>query len=400
MTGHSLPPAIVLGGSYNAVSVARSLSRLGVEVSAIGNGTSSIRYSRHCASFEDLGTGSGVQERWMEWLTRTRSGAVLLPCDDDALELIARNRSRLLALGYRPFEADDEVLLAMLDKDETYRLARRIGVASPLTAAVRTETDLQDLQDLRFPCALKPIHSHVFAHKFGRSLKAFTVNSRGELDALLAELLELGIEMLVTEIVPGAEDQFGGYYAYMEDGEPLFELTKRKLRQYPPVFGMGCYHVTTHDAEVAEVGLRFLRGVGARGLANVEVKRDERDGELKLIECNHRFTAINELLRLAGVDVAAYTYSRLAGVPVDPPGEYRDGVRLWYPFQDSRAALAMMRSGTLSLGQWMRSIGHRQHMPLFEISDPLPTLGLGQARLRRRVARAVRGRARAAAQPA
>lgn len=386
-----LPPAVVLGGSYNAVSVTRSLSRIGVEVTALGDAMGAVRHSRHCDRFVDLGTGEDVQSSWMRWLEdEAGDGAALLPCDDDGLELIARNRGELAGWGYRPFEADDDVVLAMLDKDRSYELARQIGVPAPRTAAIREQADLAlPLDSFEFPCALKPIHSHLFAHAFGRSLKAFTVHDREELESRLRELLGLGIEMLVTEIVPGAENSFVGYYTYVDDrGEHLFELTKRKLRQFPPVFGMGCYHVTTgSDPDVIEAGRQFIEGVGARGLANVEMKRDARDGTLKLIECNHRFTAINELLRIAGADLAAFAYNRLVGRPGPSLAGFRGGVRLWYPLQDTRAALRLRRDGVLTAAGWLRSIAHHQHTPLFEWRDPGPTVGLTTARLRRAIRR-------------
>ena len=385
-----LPPAVVLGGSFNAVSVTRSLGRIGVDVTALGDPMSAVHGSRHCRNFVDLGRGEGMQSRWLEWLGQAGGeGAVLLPCDDDGLELIARNRRALVDLGYRPFEADDDVVLAMLDKDHSYRLAREIGVRAPLTAAIRGYSDLDgSLDAFRYPCALKPIHSHLFARAFGRSLKAFTVNDRPELDRRLQELLALDLEMLVTEIVPGGEDQFVGYYSYIDaDGQPLFNLTKRKLRQFPPDFGMGCYHITSADPEVVEVGSRFVRGVGVRGLANVEMKRDARDGELTLIECNHRFTAINELLRIAGADLAAFAYNQLVGRPNPALDGYRTGVRFWYPMQDTRSAARLHRRGSLSLGGWVRSVAHRQHTPLFEWSDPRPTFTLARARLLRSLKR-------------
>jgi D-aspartate ligase len=383
------PDAVILGGSYNAVSVARSLGRAGVSVWALGTERSAVRHSRYCAHFDDLGWDADVQDRWLDWLDRGPRGAVLVPCDDDGLELIARNRATLVELGYLPFEADDEVVLAMLDKDRAYELARGVGVPAPRTATVRTTEDLASLVDgLSYPCALKPVHSHRFAYRYGQALKAFTVHDQAELESRLAELIPLGIEMLVTEIIAGAEDQFVGYYTYIDErGEPLFNLTKRKLRQQPPVFGIGCYHITTDDPEVVEAGLRFVRGVGVRGLANVEFKRDATDSALKLIECNHRITAPTEMLRIAGADVALFTYNRLAGRPLPSVDSYRPGVRLWMPAQDARAFATLRRSGDLTLAEWVRSIAHRQHFPVFEWRDPKPTLAGNAGRLARRLRR-------------
>ena len=70
------------------MSVARSLAAAGVHVTALGHSASPVRHSRACARFVDLGREDGVQDRWLRWLAGAPAGAVLLPCDDDALELL------------------------------------------------------------------------------------------------------------------------------------------------------------------------------------------------------------------------------------------------------------------------------------------------------------------------
>ena len=206
----------------------------------------------------------------------------------------------------------------MLDKHRTYALAGELGIDAPHTFTVRTPTDIDAVADrVSYPCALKPVHSHAFERRTGSGMKAFVVADADELRERFAETVELGVEMIVTEIIPGADDQFFSYYSYLdEDGEAAVRtLTKRKLRQYPIQFGSGCFHDDDGDPEVAELGWAFFEGVGLRGLANVEFKRDARDGRLKLIECNHRFTAATEQFRIAGIDIALFTYCRLVGRP-------------------------------------------------------------------------------------
>jgi D-aspartate ligase len=396
---HDTPPAVLLGGTANAVSVARSLAAAGVCVVALGNAGSPVRRSRSCALFVDLGREDGVQDRWLDWLAEGPGGAVVLPCDDDGLELVATHRRRLTALGYLPIEADDRVALEMLDKNRTYELARRIGIPAPRTVTVRTAADVDAVADgLAYPCALKPVHSHRFQRRTGTGIKAYVVKDAAELRDRFAYTREMGVEMLVTEIIPGPDDQIFGYHSYLDErGEPLFGVTKRKLRQHPVGFGLGSYHETTNDAEVARLGDAFLRGVGVRGLANVEFKRDARDGVLKLIECNHRFTAPNEQIRIAGVDLALIAYNRVLGLPLPPVDGYRAGVRLWHPGADARAFLALRRRGELSLAQWVRSVARTQHFPLFRWADPRPSLGLHAVRARRVVGKRLARRGAAAA---
>ena len=59
-------PAIVMGGCQNALSVARNLSRHGIEVIAVNYPHEAIRFSRH-ARYIKLG-GEGTPSAWEEFL--------------------------------------------------------------------------------------------------------------------------------------------------------------------------------------------------------------------------------------------------------------------------------------------------------------------------------------------
>ncbi len=396
------PPVILLGGGTVAVSVARSLGEHGIEVHALGDAEwDTVGHSRFCASFVNVGHGH-AQERYLEWLAARPLGeAVVFPCHDESLELVARKRSELEALGYRAVESNDDVLLAMLDKERSYQLAEQVGVGVPRRFVLESEDDIDaglEASGVAFPCALKPLHSHLFARRFGFSTKVILLPDRAALTRVAGDLSSLGSKMMVTEIVPGPEDAYCSLYTYLDErGEPLLRFTKRKLRQYPIGFGLGTYHTTTDDSEVVRVGLQFCQGIGLRGPACVEFKRDARDGRLKLIECNHRFTLASELLRYAGVNLPLLAYRRLTGAAAPAVDGYRTDVRLWVPLTDAKAFREYRRSDQLGAAQWLGSLLHAQHFPLFDPRDPGPSLGMTWRRGRRfarRVTKRLPGRAR------
>ncbi|MFC5997942.1 hypothetical protein ACFP6A_04280 [Quadrisphaera sp. GCM10027208] len=400
------PDAVVLGGSSNSLAVARSLSRQGVRVHGLsdGAGGSLLRYSRHVAGFVEATSASRAPQVWDDWLDRAPDGAVLLPCSDIALEYLATRRPALTARGLRPPESDDDVTLAMLDKQQTYQLARAVGVRAPRTATLEAGADLDRVAaDFTFPCAVKPRHSHRFAQVFG--VKAVVVRDVDELRRTLTAIDEAGLSVLLTEIVPGRDDAYCSYYTYLTpDGEALLHFTKRKPRQNPPGFGLGTLHESDWVPEAAREGLRFFRGVGLTWIGNVEFKVDARDGGLTLIECNPRFTAADRLVQNAGVDLAGVAYRRAVGLDVPPVADFATGVRQWHPWEDAQAFWAYRSAGQLSTGDWVRSLARRQHLPVFDRDDPAPTLvhdarfllgkGRGAARRARRAVTAA-GRPRA-----
>lgn len=371
-----------------SLAVARSLSQAGIDVYALGDRTDPLRHSRHRREFVPVESGTAMQAQMLDWLADGPGEGVVLPCSDEGVELIGRHRARLVSLGYAVTEANDEAMLDMLDKERTYGRALRAGVPAPWVGTVRSLEEARTAGErVGYPCALKPRHSHRFAHHFTNTKKAFVARDPVELERALEQTVPLGLEMMIAEIVPGPDD-FPSCYSFLDErGVPLFAVTKRKLRQLPPKFGPGTYHLTEWNPEVAELGLRFFRGAGLRGLVNVEFKRDSRDGELKLIECNHRFTATTELLRRCGADLPLFVYNRAVGLAAPDPSSYRRGVGFWYPLRDARSFLQYRRIGELGLRDWVGSLLHPQRFPLASFEDPLPSLAALGRRGRRRLGR-------------
>ena len=384
----SNPPAVILGGTLTALSVARSLTAAGIPVTVLDRRDSPVRVSRRRTRFVEL-DGRAMPDQMLAWLRSSPSGAVVLACADEGLELIARHRSELVDLGYIPMEANDDALHAMLDKRRTEEIAREHGIPAPRVLPLRVQADVERvIGEINFPCVLKPAHSHIFRERTKTGAKVLIVDGPDELHTVLERTAALGLEMLVVEVIHGIDDEFVSYFGYLDEGgASLLQFTKRKLRQDPIHFGIATYHATTHDPEVAELGLRFLRAARVRGIGNIEFKRDRSDGKLKLIECNLRFTMANELLRLAGIDLALFAYNRLLGRPTPPVDSYREDMRMWDPLKDIRAYLQYRRAGELTLRRWVGSLLYRQHFPTARLDDPLPALVRAARMVRREAAR-------------
>lgn len=398
-----LPPVVLLGGDANALSVARSLSGEGVAVHAVGLPNSPVRWSRFCR-WIPTETRADVQASWSRRLLGPESehlrGAVLLSCCDDGIELIAHHREAL-SQKYKLDDSNKDTQLCMLNKLATYRAAVAAGVPTPRFWVADTREQIIALRDeLRYPIIVKPLLSHVFASRLGKG-KFVRANNFDELLAGFRSLSEkAGIEVMLVESIPGPDDQLCSYYTYLDEhGRPLFDFTKRIIRRSPMNRGPACYHVTDWNPEVKEVALRLFRHAGLRGLANAEFKRDGRDGQLKLIECNARFTAANCLVTASGLDLAKFVYNRLIGRPFELPSQYTTALHLWDPVLDFRAFLELRRAKQLTLAGWASSLTRPMILPYFRWSDPLPSIMCCVERLGKsvrlaseRIHRAIEGR--------
>lgn len=371
------PAAIVVGGDANALSIARSLSKAGIPVYALTSPNTRVRYSRRCHWIvpED---DEGGPVSWLAFLLGPRSdhlrGAVVLACSDEAIEMIVEHRPRL-AEKFILEEGDDELRLCLLDKLRTYEKSVEAGVPTPKYWRIWSVADLDGIKnELIFPLIIKPLFSH-HTRRIWKNRKYLAIQNYDELHRNFSELQRHGIEFLLMEYVPGGDDLLCSYYTYMDEtGTPLCHFTKSVIRRHPEGMGEGCYHITDWSPDVRDMGLKFFRHVNLRGLGNVEFKRDPRDGKLKIIECNARFTAANCLVVAAGIDLALLSYNKLTGRPLPPMDHYRSGLTMWQPSLDFLAFLKLRRKGALTFPRWFLGVLRPHCLAYLSWSDPMPAV--------------------------
>jgi len=375
-------PVVLLGGDHGALSIARSLGVASIPVYVINDPDSEVRYSRFCR-WVTLPTGGSTPESWAEYLLGRGSdylrGAVLLAASDEAIEFIGEHRQPL-SDKFRLDISNPVAQRCMLDKLCTYRAAQAAGIPIPGYWVADNREDVERLRpELVFPLVLKPILGHTYSRKF---TSAYTVAANFEELLTAFEAVDCaGIRTFLVEMIPGPDDCLCSYYTYLDEhGNHLVNFTKRVIRRYPMNMGGATYHITDHVPDIQELGLALFRQVELRGVANVEFKLDRRDGKLKLIECNARFTAADSLLVASGLNLPLFVYTRLIGQTQQPPSVYRNGMRLWKPVADFAAYRQLNKLGMLTLGEWIRSIMHPQIFPVFRWNDPLPSV-VSNARL-------------------
>jgi D-aspartate ligase len=118
---------------------------------------------------------------------------------------------------------------------------------------------------------------------------------------------------------------------------------------------------------------RLLRAIGYTGLAEVEFMWNVKQARFELLEVNPRIWAWHGLAIAAGLDLPYVAFADAVGQ--DPPLQpICSGVKWVRLLTDVRAVAQDVRSGTVSVRQYVNSLGKSTAFAVLSASDPLPFL--------------------------
>jgi predicted ATP-grasp superfamily ATP-dependent carboligase len=121
-----------------------------------------------------------------------------------------------------------------------------------------------------------------------------------------------------------------GYFSVFDDGEPLTMFQHRRIRSTNYFGGASAHREAVEIDELTNLGERILSHLEWTGPAMVEFRRDERDGEYKLMEINPRFWGSLPLGIAAGIDFPKIYYDLSRGRSNNSYQSYRKGTRASY----------------------------------------------------------------------
>lgn len=365
-----------MGADYRALGVVRSLGRRGISVWVVKQGGHLVAAASRFASRKVSWPDGGDREKVKFLLDLNEKyrldGWMLIPTDDYTVGL-ASGFHEELASKYRLTVPPWETLRWTCDKRRLHQIADTLGIHQPWTACASNREQLEAM-DCPFPVILKPA-VRLRPSSLGIP-KAWRAEDR---TSLLKRYDEAGAllppeDLIVQEIVPGGGEAQFSYAALCKDGRSLASVVARRTRQFPRDFGQLSTYVETVEApEVIEPAQRLLAAVRFTGLAEVEFKRDHRDGRFKVLDINPRVWGWHTLSRRAGVDFPYLLWLLANGEPV-PQLRGRAGERWVHLSADLRVAIEEIIRGRLSWRDYLRSIRGPLESALFSWDDPLPAM--------------------------
>ncbi len=201
---------------------------------------------------------------------------------------------------------------------------------------------------LNYLVLMKPCLGYPWS-KYRRG-KGIEVTDPAALIEELEALHRVGIEVIVKELIPGPAANLRSVCCYLgSDGSVLALMGQRKIRQAPVADGVRTLVESMEAPPEAEAVVHFLKAMGYAGLAEVEFKKDERDGKWKLIQFNLRLWEQNAQATVCGLDFPYIQYLDLIGCSTNRAFHLREGVRWLALGEDLQAPKTLLRRGERSV---------------------------------------------------
>ena len=398
-------PAVVLKLDPNplhhgTLGVTRSLGRLGVPVYGVHEGwwapAANSRYLAGRVFWQPVpDQAERIQAGLLDLASRIGRPAVLIPTDDAGAIFLAEQGDPLRGAYLFP-QPPPDLPRQVAGKYSLFQLCRELGVPSPRAMLARSPGEAAGFAaETGFPVIAKlaapwrqaaaprgaaPAGGGARGDAArgdaarGPGLRSTTiVRSPAQLDALYRRCAAAGLGLMLQEYIPAAPGQdwfFHGYYDARS--RCLAAFTGVKDRSYPAHAGLTSLGRAVPNRELTGQLTGLLQRLGFRGLADLDLRRDPRDGEYKLLDFNPRLGAQFRLFAdAAGLDVARAAYLDLTGQPA-AAGEVTPGRRFLAENYDPLGAIGYWRAGELGLAAWAASVRGADETAWFARDDLVP----------------------------
>jgi D-aspartate ligase len=378
---HATPVVVLRSGHHGDLGIARSLGRLGVPVfSADAAWWEPICRSRYCRGrlrlhLEDSSAGRAVTGL-LEAGRKLGDRPILIPTTDREAIWVADHAAALREVFRFPSQ-NAGLVRVLSDKSLMQHLARSSGVPTPQSAVPRSKDDVEQfVESAVFPVMVKATDVESMRRRAGGT-KFLIHTPRQLLDLYMQAEDPDGPNLMIQEFIPGEDWMFDGYFG--RDSECVFGVTGKKIRRFPVYTGVTSLGVCIRNETVERTTARFMKAIGYQGILDIGYRRDQRDGQYKVLDVNPRIGCTFRLFAgTNAMDVARVLYLDLTGQPV-PQSSACVGRKWVVEDFDLFSSYRLWREGALTWKQWVRSFRGVQEKACFALDDPLPFLWMWAA---------------------
>lgn len=357
------PAAVIAGGWRTGMLGMRSLIRRGVPTCCVDTNPRYPAFKSAYGSAFRCPNPDTDPVGWVAFMieTASRMGGqpVLIASADQFVSAIAEHEARLAP--YYLLSPGVAVQGLLATKQTQYRLAFEHGMPMPRTQCVSTAEEVTAFaEDAVFPCLVKPLHFREWqGFADGHPLYYQKIAIAKTPSALMESwclAASINPNVILQEIIQGSDVNKRVYVScYDRAGRRIANAMFRELRCDPVGFGPATVSEPVVDPEADRMCDTFLRSLAYSGVCEIELKRDDRDGQVKLIEANPRLTGGGDAAPYAGVDVCWLHYLDMIGKEVAPVTPNGKDFRHIVLRSDVGAIIGYRRAGLLSWYDVVRS---------------------------------------------
>lgn len=370
------PPVLVLSGHTIALGVVRSFAPYGVPIYLVSYDKKDMaQKSRYLKKTFYLPHPEKSDEKFIAGLIeigKEIGKSIIFAADDPTLVTLSKNLDTLKNYFIVP-TPDWSIIKKVINKNETYTIAEKIGVPVPKTVLLdNSSLSIQEIiEDFKFPCLVKPVQSHTYYDVFNS--KMAVVNNVEEFMSEFDVCRKHNIDVTVQEIIVGETCQGLNFNSLFYNGKIKQGFTAYKIRMTDNDYGIPV--VVRSKAMIKELWAyseKILNAIGYEGYSCIEYKFDKRDGIYKLLEVNGRYNRSSLLSVRTGINFPWIQYNYLIH---NKDFEHQDYKKNYYyvdEFKDIQVNIKNVLTGKINLIGFIKPYISKNVYAIFSFKDLKP----------------------------
>lgn len=312
--------AYVFNQFFSGLGASRALGKKGVFVVGLDTIHTPVgRFSKYVREFHKVTDPVKSERGFIENLINIgkseKEKPFLLPTNDAWSIAISKNLEKIKKyfISYNP---PYSVIEKIVDKYSFHKELRKIRVQTPFTYQINNLGDLKKIRKkLKYPLVIKPnsrmeVNMSTHEHKIYNSNRLITINKFDEFNNY-KDLL-VNYDFLIQQKIVGLSNNMYTVGVYADQHSELKGIfCGKKVRGFPAEYG-NCYAGESHWVQqLVDNSSKVIKHLKYTGIAELEFKRNEKDGKYYLIEINPRAWSWVGITPYAGVNLPYIAYDNM-----------------------------------------------------------------------------------------
>ncbi len=311
----------------HTLSIVRSLSQKGISVD-VGSSLNSLtlsstsKYCRRSYVYPNPKENTTRFVRFFRNLQKSLKYDVIMPVGYSSTYFLSMNKKAIATDDVIPV-SDFSALKLAANKRASFLLAKELGVPIPYTFFINSASEIDNCMVKNYPVVVKGALESGLVH--------FACNKQDLKNKFNLIHRTQGALPVVQEFIRG---QGYGFFGLFNHGKPRAVFMHKRIREQYVSGGPSTCAESVFEQKILDYGLKMLKSLNWHGIAMVEFKQDEVDGEFKMMEINPKFWGSLDLALASGVNFPFLLYKMAIDGDIQPVYNYKLSLRFMWPFPD------------------------------------------------------------------